>query len=157
MKFLAIFALCTPLAAQSFQIVPSTAPRGGSGSLLITLSAPAGKEPVALQWKIALGTEATAALADIVAGAAATAAGKAIHCAPASKEAPDNSTYNCLLVGGAKNISNGTIFLVKYQIKPSTTPQTLIVHISGGLAVLQQGNDLKQVTIPAAKGSITVR
>lgn len=37
------------------------AARGGTGTLLIAFVSPAGKEPIALQWKIALGTEVTAA------------------------------------------------------------------------------------------------
>ena len=156
MRFLATIVVCAPLAAQSFQIVPSTAAPGGSGTLIVTLSSPAGREPVALQWKIELGTEVTAAKADIEAGNAATTAGKSVTCAPASKEAPETSTFNCVLVGGVSNISNGTIFRVKYRIKPTTAPQTLVVHTSGGLAVLQQGSQLQQLAIPPAEGTITV-
>src|ERR1700759_4634879 len=108
MKFLATLLFSAPLLAQSFQIVPSTAPHGGNGSLLITLNSPAGKEPLGLQWKLLLGTGVTAALQDIVAGDAATAAGKGVTCAPADKIAPDGSTYNCILIGGEKHIANGT-------------------------------------------------
>jgi hypothetical protein len=85
MRLLATLILCAPLLAQSFQIVPSTAPRGGAGSLLITLTSPAGKEPVALQWKLMLGTEVTAAKEDIAAGAAATTADKVVECGPVTR------------------------------------------------------------------------
>jgi hypothetical protein len=156
MRFLATLVVCAPLLAQSFQIVPSTATPGGSGSLLVTLSSPTDEEPVALQWKIALGTEVIAAAADIVSGDAATKAGKAVTCAPASKDTPVNS-FNCVLVGGVQNISNGTIFRVKYQIKPTAAPQTLAIGISGGLAVSQHENKLRQIAIPPVKGTITVR
>lgn len=61
MRFSAILVLCSPLFAQTFQIVPSMAARGRTGTLLIAFVSPAGKEPIALQWKIALGTEVTAA------------------------------------------------------------------------------------------------
>ena len=110
-----------------------------------------------MQWKLLLGTGVTAALQDIVAGGAAAAAGKAVTCAPADKIAPDGSTYNCILIGGEKHIANGTIFLVKYRIRPATTPQTLVVHISDGLAVLGHANELRQVSVPPAEGTITVR
>lgn len=156
MRFFATLVVCAPLLAQSLQIVPSVATPGGSGSLLVTLSSPSGEEPVALQWKIALGTEVTAAATDIVAGDAATTAGKNVTCAPASKDTPDNS-FNCVLLGGVQNISNGTIFSVKYRIKPTTAPQTLVVGTSGGLAVLQHGDRLRQIAIPPVEGTITVR
>jgi hypothetical protein len=157
MRCLIILAFYSPLLAQSFQIVPSTAPHGGAGSLLITLTSPAGKEPVALQWKIALGSEVAAEPTDIVAGDAATTAGKAATCALALKPVPEHLAFVCVLVGGQKPIANGTIFRLKYKIKPKTTPQTLAVRISDGLAVLQHASQLQQVDIPPAEGTITVR
>jgi hypothetical protein len=149
MRFLSTLAFCSPLLAQSFQIVPSTAPHGRAGSLLITLTSPAGKEPVALQWKIALGSEVAAEPTNIVAGDAAIRAGKSATCKPVQ----DNLAFICILAGGKKPIANGTIFLVKYKIKPKTKPHTLAVRISDGIAVLQ----LQKVDIPPAEGTITVR
>jgi hypothetical protein len=157
MRFLASLLFCGPLLAQSFQIVPSAATPGGSGSLLITLTSPAGKEPVALQWKITIETEVTVGAADIVAGDAATAAGKTVTCAPDGKAEGGKSAYKCILVGGVKNIANGTVFRVKYQVKPGTRPRTLPVSISGGLAGLQHGNQLEPFPIPPVEGTIRVR
>jgi hypothetical protein len=156
MRFLAILIFCTPLFAQSFLIVPSTAPRGGAGSLLITLIS-AGKEPVALQWKMMLGTEVTAAVEDIVAGDAAKTAGKAVVCAPVTAPEQEGLTYNCILAGGQKPIANGTIFLVKYRVKQKASPQTAVIRISDGIAVLEQSNQVQQKNLAPAEGTITIR
>lgn len=155
-RFLATLVLCSPLVAQTFQVVPSMAPRGGTGSLLITLISPAGKEPVALQWKIMLGTEVTAAVEDIKAGDAATTADKAVVCAPVTKPVQEGLTYKCILAGGVKPIANGTVFLVKYRVKEKTTPQTVGVRISDGIAVLQHSDQLQKVDVAPADGTITV-
>jgi hypothetical protein len=153
-RFLAIFVFCLPLLAQSFQIVPSRAPRGGTGSLLITFVSPAGKEPVALQWKIALGTEVTAAAEDLTAGDAAKAADKALVCAPASARGQESSFYNCILAGGKKAIPSGTVFLVKYRVKPQAAPDTLVVRISGGIAISADANP---TILSPVEGTITIR
>jgi hypothetical protein len=147
---------CAPLHAQNFQIVPSTAPRGGSGTLLVVFASPAGKEPIALQWKIALGTEVTAAREDLIAGDAATDAGKTLTCSPAPPPGQGGSTYNCILAGGRKAIGNGTIFLVKYKIKPEAKPGTQVVRVSDGIAVPQEPTPL-QTSIAPAEGTITIR
>jgi hypothetical protein len=156
-RFLAILVLCSPLFAQTFQIVPSMAPRGGTGSLLITFVSPAGKEPVALQWKIALGTEVTAAGGDLVAGEVAGAAGKALACAPAKAAGQESAIFNCILSGGKKTIPNGTIFLVKYRVKPQATPSTLAVRVSDGIAVSEEANQLRKTPLSPVEGTITIR
>ena len=144
--------LGSPLFAQSLQVVPSTAPRGGGGSLLVTLSSPAGKEPIALQWKIAWGPEIVAAKEDIAAEAASAGAGKTITCAPGGKTEP--STYKCILAGGVNRIGNGPLFRVNYKVRPGVSHRVLTVRISEGLAVLEHQQTAK---IPPAEGSITIR
>jgi hypothetical protein len=133
------------------------APRGGTGSLLVTLVSPAGKEPVALQWKIALGTEVTAAGGDLVAGDAAGAAGKVLACAPAKGAGQESAIFNCILSGGKKAIRNGTIFLVKYKVRPQAIPSTLVVRVSDGIAVLEEANQLRKTAFPPVEGTITIR
>ena len=157
MRFLATLLFCSPLAAQTFEIVPSTASRGEAGSLQVKWISPAGKEPVALQWKINLRVAVTAAAEDIVAGDAATMADKAVTCAAVTKPVQDNVTFNCILAGGQKQIANGTIFLVKYKVKPKVTPQTRVVRVSDGIAVLDHSKQLQKMDIPTAEGAITIR
>lgn len=157
MRFLAILVLSSPLLAQTFQIVPSMAARGRTGSLLVTLVSPAGKEPLALQWRIALGTEVTASGEDLVAGEAAGAAAKALACAPARGAGHESAIFNCILSGGKKAIPNGTIFLVKYRVKPQAIPSTLVVRVSDGIAVVEEANHLRKTPLSPVEGTITIR
>jgi hypothetical protein len=156
MKFFASLSLCAPLVAQTLQIMPSTAAPGKSGSLVTQLDSPAGKEPVALQWTINLGTELTVAAADIVVGDTAGAAGKSVTCAAVAKASQPGLNYICILVGGVRPIANGRIFQVKYQVKQTTTPQILKVHVYDCLGVLEKDDQMQKEIIPAADGTITV-
>jgi hypothetical protein len=163
MRLLATLILLTtlmfssPLLAQSLQIVPSTAPRGGNGSLLVTLASPTGKEPIALQWKIALGTEVTAAREDLIAGDAATGAGKTLTCGPVSGPGQAGLTYICILAGERKAIANGTVFLVKYKIKPDAKPGAAVVRVSDGIVVPQEPPPSQKMPLPPVEGTITIR
>ncbi len=157
MRFFATLVFCSPLFAQTFQIVPSVAPRGATGSLLITFAAPAGKEPVALQWKIAFGSGVTAATGDLAAGDAAGSAGKVLACAPAKGGGPEGAIYNCILSGGKKPIPNGTILLVKYGVKPQAAPHAVAVRVSDGMAVSDEANQLRKMPLAPAEGTITIR
>jgi hypothetical protein len=153
----AILMFSSPLLAQNFQIVPSTAPRGASGTLLILFASPAGREPIALQWKIALGTEVTAAKGDLIAGDAALEAGKMLTCSPTPGSAQGTAVYNCILAGGRKAIANGTIFLVKYKVKPEAKPSSEVVRVSDGIAVLQELTPVQRTPLAPVEGTITIR
>jgi hypothetical protein len=148
---------CSPLLAQNFQIVPSTAPRGGSGSLLITFASPKGREPIALQWKIALGTQVTVAQGDLIAGDAVTEAGKALTCSSAKAPGQAGPTYICILAGGRKAIANGTILLVKYKVMPDAKPGADIVRVSDGIGVPQEPPPLGKTPLAPVEGTITIR
>jgi hypothetical protein len=154
MRFLASLIFCSPLFAQTFQIVPSTAPRGGTGSLLIAFVSPPGKEPVALQWKIGLGSGVTASADDLTAGDAAIEAGKKLTCGPAARE---GSVYKCILAGGKKAIATGTIFLVKYRITPEAKLGTVVVRLSEGIAVPGEATPLRETPLAPVEGTITIR
>ena len=154
---LATLMFCSPLPAQNFQIVPSTAPRGGGGSLLITFASPKGKEPMALQWKVALGTEVTAAQEDLIAGDAAIEAGKTLTCSAAKTPGQAGPTYMCILAGGRKPIANGTVFVIKYTIKPGAKPSTEVVLVSDGIAVSQEPAPLQKTPLAPVEGTITIR
>jgi hypothetical protein len=156
-RFLAILVVCSPLCAQIFQIVPSTAPRGGAGSLLITFVSPAGKEPISLQWRVTLGAEVTAAVGDIVAGDAAIAVQKTLVCAPVTKPKLESLSFNCILAGAKNPILNGTIFLVKYKVKPETTQRTSVVRVSDAIAVSDQRGRLQEMHLVQTEGTITIR
>ncbi len=149
--------LGAPLVAQNFQVKPSSASPGKTGSLVTQLDSPIGKEPVALQWTINMGTELTVTATDIIAGDAASAAGKSVTCAAASKASPSGLNFICILAGGVHPIANGPVFQVKYQVKPATTPQILKVRVYDCLGVLEKGGQMQKETIPPADGTITIR
>jgi hypothetical protein len=137
--------------------MPSVALRSGPSSLVVTLLSAPGQEPVALQWKIRLGTEVTAEVKDIVVGAGAAKANKAVTCAPAAKPAADGLVYNCILAGGVQPIANGPVFLVNYRLKETAAPQTLVVRVSDAMAVLQRLDHVRKTDIAPAEGTITIR
>lgn len=110
-----------------------------------------------MQWKMTLGTEVAAAVGDIVAGDSAKGAQKILVCAPATKPKLEDLTFNCILAGAKSPIPNGTIFLVKYTVKPEAAPKTLVVRISDGIAVSDKGGRLQDTHLAEADGSITIR
>jgi hypothetical protein len=156
-RFITILVVCSSLWAQTFQIVPSTAPRGGTGSLLVTFVSPAGNEPISLQWKVNLGTEVTAVVGDLVAGDSAKAAQKTLVCAPATKPKQEDLVFNCILAGAKKPIPNGTILLVKYAIKQQAAPHASVVRILDGIAVSDQGGRVQDTHLAQSEGTITIR
>jgi len=155
--FLNAVMFCSPLLAQNFQIVPSIASRGGSGTLLVTFASPAGKQPIALQWKIALGTQVRAAREDLIVGDAAVEAGKTLTCSSAATPGQGGSIYNCILAGGKKPIANGTIFLVKYRISLGAKPGAELVRVSDGIAVPQEPTPVQETAVAPVEGTITIR
>jgi hypothetical protein len=155
MRFLISLAVCSTLCAQTFQIVPSMTLHGKAGSLLVGIISPAGQEPIALQWRMLLGAEVTAAAGDIVAGDAATASNKVLTCAPVPKPGQEGLIFNCVLAGGKKPILNGTIFRVQYSVKSEVAPHIVPVRISDGIAVSERA--LQGTHLPPAEGTITIR
>lgn len=133
------------------------APRSGSGSLLITFVSPPGREPVALQWKIALGINVIVATGDLLAGEAGETAGKALVCAPPKESEQKSPVFTCILAGGKKAIPNGTVILVKYRVKAEAARGPSKVRVWDGLAVFQEANQLRKIPLSPVEGTITIR
>ena len=143
------------LWAQSVQI-PSTsrtAP-GGFGSLLITLKSPAGKEPVALQWKLVVPAEVIIATDDILAGSAAESAAKFITCAAADKNAQPGSGYACVLAGGQKPMRDGPMAVIRYKIRDRARAGMATVRMENVLGV---SAGVKRIELENVEGTITIR
>jgi hypothetical protein len=121
------------------------------------LASPAGKEPIALQWKIALGPEVSALPEDLFAGDAALEAGRTLTCSAAATPSQGGYIYKCILAGGRKAIANGTIFLVKYRVKPEAKPSAQVVRVSDGIAVLQEPPPAQRTPVASVEGTITIR
>jgi hypothetical protein len=154
--FLAVSSLC----AQSLRISPSAASVRRPGSFLITLTSPAGKNPVALQWKMVLPEEVRIDLKEIVPGSAAESVQKSITCAaakdhPAAKEqSGSGQAYSCILAGGEKTISDGPVAVVKYKINEKPHVRTLNIQLLDAFGV---SIDLKKLAIADTPGLITIQ
>jgi hypothetical protein len=88
--------------AQTLMLAPASGNPGTSVSMNLALVS--GGAPAALQWQLSYPTPAVTSIT-VSTGAAATAAGKAVMCAPAG-----TGTYICMLVGLNQNgIADGTV------------------------------------------------
>jgi hypothetical protein len=152
MRFLLLLGALGSMQAQSLQILPSPPANHGIASFRIMLASPAGREPVALQWKLWFPEGVTVALGDIVAGSAAESAGKALTCSAlsAGKAAEKGSVYGCILAGGVKPIPNGPAAVVRCTIR---TPE-VAVRIRGALAVAP---DLKRIDLKDSEATIRTK
>jgi hypothetical protein len=144
------------LYAQSLSIPASTVKRGASASLLLTLDSPAGKSPVALQWKFIFPENVIVDRADIVAGSAAESAQKSLTCAGQKgvKQPPKEATYACILAGGQQLIPKGTIAVVRYRVALDVLQVPAKVRVEDIMGVTA---DLEKIEIPNALGAITVK
>lgn len=152
-----IFILASASAwAQTLLIPPSMVPRGGSGSLLLTLESPAGKAPLALQWEFTFPPNVAVDLADIVAGSAAESAQKALTCRAVArtKDGGQGSVYGCILAGGQKPLANGPIAIVRYRVPPEIRQIAEKVRVGKAIGVTA---DLKSVELASTQAAITVK
>jgi hypothetical protein len=141
------------LWAQSVQMPPSKATEGGFGALLIALKSPAGKETVALQWKLAVPAEVIIEPDDILAGSAAESAEKAITCAVTEKNAASGSRYSCVLAGGRKPLQDGPVAVIRYKIRDKARTGVVTVRMENILGV---SANLKKIELANVEGTITI-
>ena len=108
---------CAGLWGQSVSLSTISSQDGSSGSILLKLDSPSGKAPVALQWNFSLPPCVTVEPSDLNAGSAAESADKTLTCAASNPKPPGGGTiYRCILYGGEKPISNGTVATVLYRV-----------------------------------------
>jgi hypothetical protein len=142
----------TAMWAQSLSVPPSTAKRGGSGSLLLMLDSPPGKAPVALQWKLVFSENVTVALADIASGSAAESAQKALTCSAIAKHANVGPSFVCILAGGHRPIPNGPVANMRYRISAGAQRLSGKVNVQNIIGVAA---DFRKVEMGNVAGSIT--
>ena len=155
-RSLGLAVASTGLWAQSLTIPPSLVTRGSYGSLLLTLSAPPGKAPVALQWEFTFPPNVTVELADIGAGSAAESAKKNLTCIAlkGTKEAGKSSAFACILAGGQKPLPDGPIAIVRYSVPKEIREIPEKVQVG---KVMGATADLKSVQIESAQAAIVVK
>ena len=117
---------------------------GGTASLSLSLTSPAGSEPAGLQWTLVYSPTDIVALSAL-AGTSATAAGKSLSCAGSP------GSYTCLLTGlNANIVQNGVVAVVTATISPSTTATS--IAIANALGATQSAS---AEAITATGGTIT--
>src|ERR1039457_1346129 len=117
---------------------------GGTASLSLSLTSPAGSEPAGLQWTLVYSPTDIVALSAL-AGTSATAAGKSLSCAGSP------GSYTCLFTGlNANIVQNGVVAVVTATISPSTT--ATYIGIANALGATQSASS---EAITATGGTIT--
>jgi hypothetical protein len=130
---LCLYSFIRPMNAQpSLSLSPANAVSGARGSLTLSLSAPAGSAPAALQWTFSYPSAVTGFT--VSAGPALSAAGKTLSCAGSA------SAYTCLATGLNSNaIGNGSVGSVSFDPPAATS---ISVSISQPMAVSATSSSL---------------
>jgi hypothetical protein len=150
---LALLALALPLCSQTLQVQATGAGRAQKGSATIRLDSPPGKEPLALQWEIQVPVSIALDPRTIVAGEAATAAGKSVTCAILVNRSGDSTRCRCLLAGGAKPIGNGPVALMTYVPARIVRPGSYKLNLR---SVFSVGEGTKKAPLKDAETTIIV-
>ena len=122
---------------------------GGTASLNLSLTSPAGNQPAALQWTLAYSPTDIVAIG-ASAGTAATAAGKSLSCAGSP------GSYTCFLTGmttsglDANIVQNGVVAVVTATMSSSATAAS--IGITNALGATQSAS---ADPITATGGTIT--
>src|SRR5579883_2280457 len=117
--------------SDSLTFASGSAAPGGSVSLNLSLTSPAGSEPASLQWTFSYPASSVSAIS-VTAGSAATAAGKATSCAGSA------GTYTCMLTGmNSSVIQNGVVAVANLTL--STTATSFSVGVSNPQAASLSG------------------
>jgi len=139
---------------QSLRISPATVSRGGEVSIEISLESPAGKEPLGLQWEMAVPKAEITLLDKVAPGAAATAAGKLVRCAPKKgSQTAAMAVSACILIGGQKPIQNGAIAVMPLRASANAHLGAAKIRLEKPLAV---GANSKGVPLAASEAVLTI-
>jgi hypothetical protein len=141
------------LAAQALEISPSTTARGKTGSFLIRLNASSSQAPASLQWDLVVPKQIAVDVRDVVPGSSAASAEKSIVCIM-SAQTRDDTTYRCLLAGGAQTILNGAVAVVRYVVPANASPGTASLRIEKAVGA---SKDTATIDFPKVQGQITIR
>jgi hypothetical protein len=135
------FIWLMPLAlyGQTLQLQPEPAAGSHSGTVVVRLDSPRGKEPLALQWELEfVGTVLHMDFENLVAGDAAKTVGKSIACSLVAREKRDRFRYRCVLAGGVHAIANGPIAILSYAADRDGKPGRYPLKLTNGLSVSQK-------------------
>ncbi len=131
-----IWLVPVALYGQSLQVQPEPAADGHSGTVVLRLDSPSGKEPVALQWDLEFAATAVHLdFANLTAGEAAKTAGKSTACSLISREKRDRFRYRCILAGGVSVLASGPVVRIPYSAEQNGKPGHYPLKLKNGLSV----------------------
>jgi hypothetical protein len=152
MKF--IWLMPVALCGQTLQVQSEPAADGHSGTVVIRLDAPAGKEPVALQWDLEFAANPLHVdVTKVAAGDAAKTAGKSAACSLIAREKRDLLRYRCILAGGVSLLASGPIVTIPYAAEQNAKAGRYPLRLKNGLAV---GKNLEKDRVKDSGAEITV-
>ncbi len=132
--------------SDSLVLASGSTTSGGTVSLNLSLTSPAGHEPAGIQWTLGYSSSDIVSISG-AAGPAATAAGKSVMCSGSP------GSYICLLTGINQNVvSNGVVAVITVTLSPTVTASTSISLVNT-LGASQLGSP---VSMTATAGTITV-
>ncbi len=124
------------MAQDVISLSSGSATVGGTASLDIMLSSPAGSEPAGVQWTFNYSPSDVVSV-NVTPGPAANAAGKTITCQAGSGK------YTCILIGADnKAIQNGVIGTAAFRLASSTSSSSVPVQFSATYAALGTGSNV---------------
>jgi hypothetical protein len=132
-------AQSVPISGHALNVSSASAGPGGVALAVISLSAPSGKEPLALQWELfyaspQLGLESE----DLVIGGAAKSVGKSLTCT-GRPESAGTYVYRCILGGGAERILSGPVALITFRVRATARLGPTSVRLGNVLGVNEDG------------------
>jgi hypothetical protein len=150
-----ILLLTFALAGQELRLSTASVSRGNAGSVSITLSAPGGREPAALEWELFFPMQQVSLDDNSWSpGSAANAAGKLLTCVRQLRRQPEAYSYKCVLAGGQRAIRSGVVAVVKFNI-PKTAPRgDAVLRLEGILGASPEAGELE---MKPARAAIRIR
>jgi hypothetical protein len=141
----AILALTTPTSGFAQNVTLSLASGsgspGGTVTLNISLNATSGNQPSAVQWILSFSTPDFSSIG-VVAGSAATAAGKVVSCGSGV------GTSTCAVWGmNSTAIQNGVVATVTLTLSASTVNTSSSIQLTGGQAASAAGSAVSTAAI----------
>jgi hypothetical protein len=149
-----LLLLAVAVYGQALKLSPVSASAGSEAPITLTLTSTPGKEPVSLQWEISYSSPQLGIQdGDLVIGAAAKNAGKALTCRGRPQDA-GTYVYRCVLVGGPERLSNGSVAVLSFRVRATARPGPTTVRLSNVVGVSAEG---KPITIDSSQADVVIR
>jgi len=147
-------SLILPVWGQALKLSPVSTAAGTVAPMTVTLTSPAGKEPVGLQWEVSysspqLGIESR----EMTIGAPPKRVGKELTC-HGWPQGAGTYVYRCLLVGGSERLSNGPVAVLSFRVRATARLGPTTVRLGNALGVSAEGNP---INIDSSQADVMIR